>query len=109
MKNGDLDVFMGYWDPAMQSYFAPYRKSGAVETIHTNLEGAKFTWVVPSYVYDAGMHSFADLAAHADKFGKKIYGIEPGSNEIMLGIVKKGDFGLGDWKVVESSEQGMLS
>lgn len=109
MKRGDLDVFMGYWDPAMEVYFDPYRDSGAIETIHTNLEGAKFTWAVPSYVYDAGVTSFSDLAAHGDKFDKKLYGIEPGSNEIMLDIVKKGDFGLGDWKVVESSEQGMLS
>lgn len=109
MKRGDLDVFMGYWDPAMEVYFDPYRDSSAIETIHTNLEGAKFTWAVPSYVYDAGVTSFTDLAAHADKFDKKLYGIEPGSNEIMLDIVKKGDFDLGDWKVVESSEQGMLS
>ncbi len=109
MKRSDLDVFMGYWDPAMESYFDAYRDSGEIETIHTNLEGAKFTWAVPSYVYEAGVHSFADLAAHADEFDEKLYGIEPGSNDIMLDIVDKGEFGLGDWKVVESSEQGMLS
>ncbi len=109
MKNGDLDAFMGYWDPAMQSYYKPYHANGTVETIHTNLKGAKFTWAVPSYVYDAGVHSFGDLAAHAHEFNKKVYGIEPGSNDIMLNVINKGDFGLGDWKVVESSEQGMLS
>lgn len=109
MKRGDLDVFMGYWDPAMETYFAPYRDSGDIETIHMNLEGAKFTWAVPSYVYEAGVTDFADLAAHADKFDSKLYGIEPGSNELMLNVVAADDFGLGDWEVVESSEQGMLS
>ncbi len=109
MKRGDLDVFMGYWDPAMETYFAPYRDSGDIETIHMNLEGAKFTWAVPSYVYEAGVTDFADLAAHADKFDGKLYGIEPGSNELMLNVVAADDFGLGDWEVVESSEQGMLS
>lgn len=109
MKRGDLDVFMGYWDPAMETYFAPYRDSGDIETIHMNLEGAKFTWAVPSYVYEAGVTDFADLAAHADKFDGKLYGIEPGSNELMLNVVAADDFGLGEWEVVESSEQGMLS
>lgn len=109
MKRGDLDVFMGYWDPAMETYFAPYRDSGDIETIHMNLEGAKFTWAVPSYVYEAGVTDFADLAAHAEKFDAKLYGIEPGSNELMLNVVAADDFGLGEWEVVESSEQGMLS
>lgn len=109
MKRGDLDVFMGYWDPAMETYFAPYRDSGDIETIHMNLEGAKFTWAVPSYVYEAGVTDFADLAAHAERFDGKLYGIEPGSNELMLNVVAADDFGLGDWEVVESSEQGMLS
>ena len=109
MKAGDLDVFMGYWDPAMETYFNAYRDTGEIETIHTNLEGAKFTWAVPSYVHEAGVTSFADLAAQEDKFGGKLYGIEPGSNDIMLEIVEKDEFGLGDWDVVESSEQGMLA
>ena len=74
-----------------------------------NLEGAKFTWAVPSYVYEAGVSDFADLAAHAEKFDAKLYGIEPGSNELMLNVVAADDFGLGEWEVVESSEQGMLS
>lgn len=109
MKNRDLDVFLGYWDPAMETYFNAYRDTGTIETIHQNLEGAKFTFAVPSYVYEAGVTTFADLDKHADKFGRKLYGIEPGSNEIMLEIIRKNAFGLGDWEVVESSEQGMLA
>ena len=108
LKNKDLDVFLGYWDPAMETYYASYRGDGSIETIKQNLEGAKYTFAVPQYAYDAGVHDFADLAKHADKFGRKMYGIEPGSNTIMEQIIKENRFGLGDWELVESSEQGML-
>jgi glycine betaine/proline transport system substrate-binding protein len=109
LKNKDLDVFMGYWDPAMVSYYQSYKADGSVETVHQNLEGAKYTFAVPQYVYDAGVHDIADLAAHADKFDKKMYGIEPGSNQLMFDITKDAKFNLEDWEVVESSEQGMLT
>jgi len=109
LKNGDLNLFLGYWDPAMVDYYKPYKADGSVETVHQNLTGAKFTFAVPHYVYEAGVHDFADLAKHADQFGHKMYGIEPGSNQIMLDMTKQNAFGLGDWKVVESSEQGMLA
>lgn len=109
MTNDDLDVFLGFWDPAMETYYKKYREAGTVETVKQNLEGAKFTFAVPKYVYDAGVTDFSDLAANADKFDRKMYGIEPGSNEVMLDIVEKDAFGLGDWDVVESSEQGMLA
>jgi glycine betaine/proline transport system substrate-binding protein len=109
LKNKDLDVFMGYWDPAMVGYYEAYKKDGSVETVHQNLEGAKYTFAVPQYVYDAGVHDIADLAKFPDKFGKKMYGIEPGSNQLMFDIIKDPKFSLTGWDVVESSEQGMLA
>jgi len=109
LKNKDLDAFLGYWDPAMEVYYASYREDGSVETIKQNLEGAKYTFAVPQYVHDAGVRDFADLAEHADKFGRKMYGIEPGSNTVMEQIIKENRLGLGDWELVESSEQGMLT
>lgn len=109
MVGMDLDVFLGYWDPAMETYYQAYRDTGEIETVHQNLEGAKFTFAVPKYVHEAGVTDFSHLAENADKFDNHMYGIEPGSNEIMLDIVGKDAFGLGSWKVVESSEQGMLA
>jgi glycine betaine/proline transport system substrate-binding protein len=109
LKNKDLDAFLGYWDPAMEVYYAAYRDDGSVETVRQNLEGAKYTFAVPQYVHDAGVRDFADLAKHADKFERKMYGIEPGSNTIMEQMIKEDRFGLGDWELVESSEQGMLT
>jgi glycine betaine/proline transport system substrate-binding protein len=109
LKNKDLDVFMGYWDPAMTSYYETYKADGSVETVHQNLEGAKYTFAVPQYVYDAGVHDIADLAKFSEKFDHKMYGIEPGSNQLMFDIIKDAKFNLTDWEVIESSEQGMLT
>jgi glycine betaine/proline transport system substrate-binding protein len=66
---------------------------------------------VPSYVADAGVKSFDDLHRFADRFGHKIYAIEPGNdgNRIVAAMIGGNRFGLGDWSMVESSEQGMLS
>lgn len=109
LQNNDIDVFMGNWMPAQQKFADQYE--GGYERIRANLEGAKFTLAVPQYVKDAGVSSFADLDKHADKFDKRIYGIEPGApaNNLIQKMIDADDFGLGDWKLVESSEQGMLS
>ncbi len=93
----------------MVAYYKPYREDGSVETVRTNLEGAKYTFAVPDYVWEAGVKDFSDLQNPSPiKFEKKLYGIEPGSNQLMLDAIKDPDLGLADWEVVESSEQGML-
>lgn len=109
LKNKDLDVFLGYWDPAMITYAKPYLADGSVENITTNLTGAKYTFAVPAYVYDAGVHDFADLQKFADRFDHKLYGIEPGSNQLMIDAINDPALGLKGWEVKESSEQGMLA
>jgi glycine betaine/proline transport system substrate-binding protein len=91
------------------TYFKPFKEDGSVETVGVNLTGAKYTFAVPSYVYDAGIHDFADLQKAADQFDKKLYGIEAGSNQLMFDAVNDPSLGLKGWQVVESSEQGMLS
>lgn len=111
LKNKDIDVFLGNWMPTMEADVRPYLESGDVEEVITNLEGAKYTLAVPQYVYDAGVTSFADIAKHADEFKGRIYGIEPGNdgNRLIQSMVDEDTFGLGDFRVVESSEAGMLS
>lgn len=109
LKGGDLDVFLGNWRPIQDEQFKAYYDEGSVVPLVTNLEGAKYTLAVPNYVAEAGVKSFADLAAHADKFGTKIYAIEPGSNQPLLDMVAANRHGLKDWEIVESSEAGMLA
>ncbi len=109
MRSGEIDVFQGNWRPVQNEQYKEFFDDGSVEVLGQNLEGAKFTLAVPKYVSDAGVKSFADLAAHTDKFGGKIYAIEPGSNQPLLDMVAENRHGLGAWEIVESSEAGMLS
>ncbi|MCS0502671.1 choline ABC transporter substrate-binding protein [Ancylobacter mangrovi] len=111
MKNGNIDVFLGNWMPAQQKFIDALDKAKAADVLATNLKGAKFTLAVPSYVAEAGVKDFKDLAAHADKFGSAIYGIEPGApaNQNIQKMIDADDFGLKGWKVVESGEQAMLA
>lgn len=111
LKNKDIDVFLGNWMPTMEADIAPYREDKSVETVRTNLEGAKYTLAVPKYTYDAGLKSFADIAKFKDQLDGKVYGIEPGNdgNRLILGMLEKGTFGITDFELVESSEQGMLA
>jgi glycine betaine/proline transport system substrate-binding protein len=111
LKNKDIDVFLGNWMPTMEADIAPYRDDKSVETIVTNLEGAKYTLAVPKYTFDAGLQSFADIAKFKDKLGNKIYGIEPGNdgNRLILDMISANQFDLSGFELVESSEAGMLS
>lgn len=109
LANKDLDAFLGYWDPAMVNEFGSYKNKGVVDTVRTNLTGAKYTLAVPTYAWEAGVKDFSDLSKFADKFADTMYGIEPGSNAIMFNIIADKNLKLDGWKVVESSEQGMLA
>ena len=111
LKNGDIDVFLGNWMPTMEADIAPYREDGSVETVRTNLVGAKYTLAVNSAAAALGITSFADIADQADALDDSIYGIEPGNdgNRLIQDMIDGDVFGLGDFKVVESSEQGMLA
>ena len=111
MKSKRIDVFLGNWMPSMEADIKPYAADGSVETIAANLEGAKYTLAVPNYVAEAGVKSFADIAKHADKFKKRIYGIEPGNdgNRLILDMIKQNAFDLKGFNLVESSEAGMVS
>jgi glycine betaine/proline transport system substrate-binding protein len=111
MKGKKIDVFLGNWMPSMEGDIKPYAADGSVETVVPNLEGAKYTLAVPDYVAEAGVKSFADIGKNADKFKKSIYGIEPGNdgNRLILDMIKKNAFDLKGFKLVESSEAGMVS
>lgn len=111
LANNDIDVFLGNWMPTMEADIAKYREAGTVETVRANLEGAKYTLAVPKYVFDAGVKTFADIAKHKDKFKGQIYGIEPGNdgNRLIQDMIDKDAFGLKGFKLVESSEAGMIS
>ena len=111
LKNKDIDVFLGNWMPSMAADVQPFLDDKSVENLVTNLTGAGYGLVVPSYVAEAGVKDLSDLSKNADKLDKKIYGIEPGNdgNRIVLTMIDDAANNLSGWELVESSEQGMLS
>jgi glycine betaine/proline transport system substrate-binding protein len=111
MKNKDIDVFLGNWMPTQEADRRPYDADGSIDVIGTNLTGAKYTLAVPAYTYDAGLKSFSDIQRFAPQLKSSIYGIEAGNdgNRLILSMLKQNLFGLGEFKLIESSEQGMLA
>jgi glycine betaine/proline transport system substrate-binding protein len=111
IKSKQIDVFLGYWAPTMDPIITPFVKAGTIKVLSTpNLTGAKYTLAVPDYVYNGGLKTFADIQKYADKLNGRIYGIEPGNdgNALIKKMIDSNQYGLGKFKLVESSEAGML-
>jgi glycine betaine/proline transport system substrate-binding protein len=111
MQKKDIDVFLGNWMPTQQADIKPYQGDASVVVVGANLVGAKYTLAVPAYAYDAGLKDFNDIQRFGAALNNSIYGIEPGNdgNRVILKMLKDGQFGLSDFKLVESSEQGELA
>ncbi len=111
LAEGDVDVFLGNWMPTMEGDIASYREAGTVDTVRTNLEGAKYTLATNAAGVAAGITDFASIAAASDALDGKIYGIEAGNdgNRLIIDMIAADAFGLNGMEVVESSEQGMLA
>ncbi|AOK32558.1 glycine/betaine ABC transporter substrate-binding protein [Burkholderia singularis] len=111
LKNRQLDVSLGYWWPVQQHQIQSFIDSKSITVVEPpNLSGAKATLAVPAYVYQAGLKTFDDIAKHRAELGGTIYGIEPGSsaNATIQKMIDTNQYGLGGFKLVESSEAGML-
>jgi glycine betaine/proline transport system substrate-binding protein len=111
LQNKDIDVFLGNWMPTQKADIGRYLDDGSVTVIGANLVGAKYTLAVPTYTFAAGLHEFKDIQHFAPALNNSIYGIEPGNdgNRLVLKMLQENLFNLGGFKLVESSEQGMLA
>jgi glycine betaine/proline transport system substrate-binding protein len=111
MKNKDIDVFLGNWMPSMEGDRKAYVEDHSIDVVGANLTGAKYTLAVPADTYVAGLHDFTDIRRVAPQLHDVIDGIEPGNdgNRLVLGMIRQNLFGLSDFKLIESSEQGMLA
>lgn len=110
LSSGDLDVFVGAWLPTMKSISDKYFKDGSIVPVTVNLNETIYTLAVPQYAWEAGVKSHADLHKFADKFDKKIIGIEPGNdgNQIVAKMIADNIYKLKDWELVESSSEAMM-
>jgi glycine betaine/proline transport system substrate-binding protein len=111
MKDKKIDVFLGNWMPTMGDNIKPYLANKTVDVVGPNLEGAKYTLAVPTYLYNEGLKSFQDIPKFYSQLDGKIYGIEPGNdgNRLILAMIQNNTDGVGKFTLVQSSEQGMLA
>lgn len=111
IESGDIDAFLGAWLPAQREMFNPRKESGVLIDVANNVDGAQMTLAVPEYLYESGIQSFADLDEHRDQFNGQIHGFGAGSaaSEILHDAIDNDTWGLGDWRLVDTSEVGMLS
>jgi len=108
LAQGSLDFTTSAWLPVTHaSYLDKY--GDKLDRASVNLEGCKIGMAVPKYVYDAGVHSIADLKDHADQFGSRIMGIEPGAGVVMATERAIDDYQLTGFEVQTSSSGGMLA
>jgi glycine betaine/proline transport system substrate-binding protein len=112
IQKGHIDAFLGYWKPIMDDNIKPFLDAGAVKVAaEPSLDDAVAVLAVPSYTADKGLKTLADIAKFKDELDGKIYGIEAGSgaNTAIQKMIDSNQFGLGGFKLVESSEAGMLA
>jgi glycine betaine/proline transport system substrate-binding protein len=112
IQKGQLDAFLGYWKPIMDDNIQPFLDADAVKVAaEPSLHDAVAVLAVPSYTADQGLKTLADITKFKDELDGKIYGIEAGSgaNTAIQKMIDANQFGLGGFKLVESSEAGMLS
>lgn len=111
LETGDGDIFLGYWYPSMTNIAEKYFEKKTVVNFVANMPGAKYTLAVPTYVAEGGLKDFSDIAKFKDKLEGKIYGIEEGNdgNMVIQSMIDQDMFGLKGFKLIPSSEAGMLS
>lgn len=112
IQKDQIDVFLGYWKPIMDDNIKPFLDKKAVKVMpEPSLNDAVAVLAVPTYTADKGLKTLADIAKFKDQLDGKIYGIDAGSgaNIAIKKMIDSNQFGLGDFKLVESSEAGMLA
>ena len=114
LESGALDIFVEAWFPTMQPNLDA-TDPGSIESVGINLPEATFSVAVNRTACDAGVRSHEDLDRFANRFEEDgqptIFGIEPGNdgNQVVLDMIANDTYSLGDWKLVESSTNGMLA
>ncbi|RAH36350.1 ABC transporter substrate-binding protein [Halomonas sp. SL1] len=113
LAQNELDAFLAAWLPGQQSMYEAALERESIVDLGNNVDGARLGFAVPTYVYEAGLTSAEQLddPEYADQLDSAIYSIEAGSgmSEILNGAVDNDTYGLGDWRLSETSTPGMLS
>ena len=109
LANGDVELFLGNWHPSQDEKANEILASGKAKIIGTNLIGTRYGLATSKRAYDEGLKTIQDMPKFRNKLKGKIYGIDAGSagNKNTMAAIKLA--GIEGFKLVESSEAGMLS
>ncbi|MFO8090028.1 MAG: glycine betaine ABC transporter substrate-binding protein [Desulfatiglandaceae bacterium] len=105
LSTGDVDAMTTAWLPITHGHYLEKVKDG-VENLGVNCEGAGIGLVVPTYVT---IDSIAELNDHADKFNGQITGIDPGAGIMSKTEEAIKEYGLDNFKLMESSGSMMTA
>ncbi len=112
MQNNDIDVFLGNWMPAQEADRGRYVDDGSVVVIGAESDGRQVhAGGAGLYLRRRACKDFKDIQHFAPALNNSIYGIEPGNdgNRLCSKCSSRISSGWADFKLVESSEQGMLA
>lgn len=112
LVEGDVDAYLGNWWPSQEPSLLEPIEAGDVDVVSTIVTGTEYAPAIPgATATELDITSLADLDAHADAFGRKIYGIEAGApgNETIQNAIDADAYGLGDWELVASGTPAMLA
>ncbi|MDD7960961.1 glycine betaine ABC transporter substrate-binding protein [Microbacterium thalli] len=107
LAQGDVDIYPSAWPELTHAtYMETYGEQ--IDDLGAYYDNAKLTIAVPEYV---DITSIDELAANADRFDGKIYGIEPGAgltSQTQTSMMP--EYGLdGTYELVTSSTAAMLT
>lgn len=110
VARGDLDIMLMAWLPDTHAdYYA--RFAGDLVDLGPIYTGARLGWVVPAYVPESEVSSITDLARPgiAERFGREIFGIDPGAGLTRLSEAALETYGLERYNLVTSSGAAMTA
>jgi len=97
--SGNVDGFVTAWLPSTHKTYLNGVKD-KVEVAGTLFSGARIGLVVPKYVT---INTIGEINAHADKFGGKIIGIDPGAGLMSATEKVVKEYGLSNIRLMEGS------
>lgn len=111
LARGEIDIYLSAWVPGQEKAFQPLVEAGAIVILGENLRGARTGLAVPTAAYRRGLAAMTDLGRFAAELDSTLYCIEPGSgaNAVAEAAIAENLYGLGDWRVLPSSTEAMLT
>jgi glycine betaine/proline transport system substrate-binding protein len=110
LTKGDIDMMEMAWLPKTHAdYYAKVKNK--VDDLGVLYSGASLGWVVPDYIPKSQLNSIADMkkAAVRKKLDGKIVGIDPGAGLMRLSKKAIKEYGLSNYKLIDSSGAGMTA